>query len=133
MKRLKFFTALTTVLLLSVMMFTLTSKGDPDFSDPKPCDEVIGEGDSRKIRIAFNEAQNPNPFRKSAYEGYIPSPDLRLGNFPGASALSSLADPTMTNNYFVSVTITSPQCDEWEWKRVFDTSNGSSNGKMKIK
>jgi hypothetical protein len=133
MKRLKFFTALTTVLLLSVMMFTLTSKGDPDFSDPKPCDEVIGEGDSRKIRIAFNEAQNPNPFRKSAYEGYIPSPDLRLGNFPGASALSSLADPTMTNNYFVSVTITSPQCDEWEWKRVFDTSNGSSNGEMDVK
>lgn len=133
MKRLKFFTALTTVLLLSVMMFTLTSKGDPDFSDPKPCDEVIGEGDSRKIRIAFNEAQNPNPFRKSAYEGYIPSPDLRWGNFPGAPALSSLADPMMTNNYYVSVTITSPQCDEWEWKRVFDASNGSSNGQMNVK
>ena len=133
MKRLKFFTALTTVLLLSVMMFTLTSKGGPDFSDPKPCDEVIGEGDTRIIRIAFNEAQNPNPFRKTGYNGYIPSPDLKGGDFPGAPALSSLFDPSLTSNYFVSVTITSPQCDEWEWKRVFDASNGSSNGEMDVK
>jgi len=133
MKKLNFFTVLTTVLLFSVMMFTLTSKGDPDFSDPEPCDEVIGEGDSRTLRIAFNEAQYPNPFRKVGYDGYIPSPDLRWNDFPGAPMLSSLSDPFMVTNYYASVTITSPQCDEWEWKRVFDASNGSSNGEMDVK
>lgn len=91
MKKLKFFTALMTVLGLSVVMFTLTSKA-PDYTEPITCDEEIGEGDSRTIRIAFNEAQNPNPFRKAAYGGYIPSPDLRMGDFPGAPALSSLAN-----------------------------------------
>lgn len=118
------------------MMFTLTSKAPGDFHNeptPTPCDEVIGQGDSRTIRIAFNEAQNPNPFRKTGYEGYFPSPDLRWGNFPGATALSSLANPFITNNYFASVTITSPQCDKWEWKKVFDASNGNSNGEMNVK
>lgn len=115
-------------------MLTLTSKSpDNVIDEPTPCDEVIGEGDSRKIRIAFNEAQNPNPYRKTGYDGYIPSPDLRWGNFPGALAVSSLSDPSLTSNYFASVTITSPQCDKWEWKRVFDASNGNSNGEMDIK
>lgn len=134
MRKLKFFTALMSVLVLSAMMFTLTSKADPDFSDPdEPCDEVIGLGDSRTIRISFNEAQNPNPFRKTGYDGYIPSPDLRWGDFPGAPMLSSASEPFMVSNYYASVTITSPQCDEWEWKRVFDASNGSSNGEMDVK
>jgi len=133
MKKLKFFTALVTILFFSVMMFTLSSKA-PDFTnETQSCAEIIGEGDSRSLYITFNEAAYPNPFRKSSFEGYIPSPDLRLGDFPGAPMLSSMSDLSLTSNYYVSVTITSPQCDEWEWKRVFDASNGSSNGKMNVK
>lgn len=133
MRKFKFFTIVTTVLVISVMMFTLTSKGEPDFGGSLPCDQEIGEGDSRKLRISFNEGANPNPFRKIGYEGYIPSPDLRWGDFPGSPMLSSLSNPMLTNNYYVSVTISSPQCNEWEWKRVFDSSNGNSNGVMDVK
>lgn len=133
MKKLKFFTALTTVLLLSIMMLTLTSKAPDDvFNEPTPCDEIIGEGDSRQIRIAFNESQYPNPFRKSSYTGYIPTPDLRTGYFPGAAMMSHFQSAE-SSKYYAVVTITSPQCDAWEWREVFDSTNGNSNGVMNVK
>jgi hypothetical protein len=130
----KIISGLSMTLFLSILVFSLSSKG-PDLWEPEddPCDR-IGEGVTRKLRIAFNESTNPNPFRKSNFVGYIPNPDIRNGNFPGATSLGDgiMQTSAEVNNYYASVTITSPQCDDWEWKRVFDTSNGNNIGEMNV-
>jgi hypothetical protein len=132
----KIISCLSVTLFLSILVFSLSSKGPGNYTGPQqpPCEDNIGEGLTRKLRIQFNESTNPNPFRKEpSYIGYIPSPDIRNGDFPGAEtsgAITAIAEEV--NNYYASVTITSPQCDDWEWKRVFDASNGNNNGEMEV-
>lgn len=129
MKKYFSFVPILGILVFSMFMFTLTSKDDFDPSGP-PCENQ--DGQFRTLNINFNDAEFPVPYRKSIHEFFIPTPDLRFGNVPGAPTLVNAFDITtneLANNYYAAITITSPQCENWEWQRVFD---GFSNGDMQV-
>jgi len=124
----KILSSLSMILFFSFLVFSLSSKSNPSdfYDDPRPCDQIIDEdGCDARINIGFLYPAN-NPYRNTSYEDYIPQPDLRNGNFPGGTSLGE------RNNYYCTILVTANDCD-WEWRRVFDSSNGNSSGDMTIK
>lgn len=121
-KIIKIFSGALGVFVLCALMFSLSSKSEPNLSS-NACANL--EGDDTSIQLYFPGGSNP--FRNPGYEFYIPSPDLRNGDFPGAGTTGD------DKNYYCSVVVTTPRCPNWEYRRVFDASNGNSNGRMNIK
>jgi len=131
-KIIKLGSILLTVLFMSILVFSLSSKvhdpgyyGGPGFV---PCDVNINDNlVDAQINVQFQPNTN-NPYRNPIYEDYIPSPDLRFAHFPGATSLSS-----DIMNYYCAVVISVNGCDDWEWSAVFNASNASRSGIMDIK
>ncbi len=121
-KIIKIFSGAFGIFALCALMFSLSSKSEPNLSSNQ-CANL--EGDNARIQLYFPAVNNP--FRNPGYENYIPSPDLRNGDFPGGS---TGVDAT---NYYCSIVVTTPRCPNWEYRRVFDASNGDSNGLVNIK
>ena len=112
------------------MTYVLSSKTRPPTSS-FDCSQANNE--NVQIQINFSsESNGPMGFTKSRddfYQGYIPTPDLRWGSNISNSAAGSLIEQT---KYYCVVTVTSPQCQDWQWTRVMDETNATSNGLMDI-
>ncbi|KZS39237.1 hypothetical protein AWE51_11840 [Aquimarina aggregata] len=121
-KIIKIFSGALGVFVLCALMFSLSSKSEPNLSSNQ-CANL--EGDNAQIQLYFPGGENP--FRNSGFEFFVPTPDLRNGDFPGAGTI--LED----QNYYCTIVVTTPRCPNWEYKRVFDASNGNSNGLINIK
>jgi len=65
----------------------------------------------------------PNEFRKSGYEFYIPSPDMRFGNVPGQATIF----PT---DFYCTVKVTSPNCSAFQWYGSYENSGNNLNIKL---
>jgi len=113
--------------LLSVIMFTLTSKGGPGGGNNSICSAEQKELKDASISIAFTTpGNNGYPGRNDFYEFYIPENDIRSGHQNPASSL------TDGSTYYYTVKVTSPDCASVNWTGRATSENGG-NGNMTIK
>lgn len=117
------------ILILSIIQFTLTSKGprNPnDFYTPPCIDQVENNLCDARISLYF-PPDRTNIYRRPAFVDYVPNPDLRLGIYPGGEDLSEV------NNYYCSVVITTDGCKNWEWSTVFNRANNTNSSLINVK
>jgi hypothetical protein len=108
-----------SVLLMLVVLAGVLSAGrkKPDLWTP-PCEDL--QPRTGKIQINFTANGGNHPFRKSAYQGYIPDPDLRWNDACGCSVSDQ-------GEYYCLVTVTSSQCSAYQWQRAMDDDNSNGN------
>lgn len=111
-------------LIVSGLLFTLSSKGTDidDIPDPVYCEEL--EGTAAQIQINFHPTSH-NAYRASGYVGYIPTPDLRTSGNPAGTSAEA-------DKYYCIVTVTTPQCSDWIWERALTLNNSNGTGKMDV-
>jgi hypothetical protein len=96
----------TLIVSISVIAIVLIS-----WKEYKP--EQLCEDKTRrngKISVHFNAG--PNSFRKTNYEYYVPSPDMRFNNVPGQNSFDQ-------TKFICLVSITSPNCSGFQFSKSF--------------
>ena len=129
MKKLKFkgfLTSLVFLFLLGSIFVSLSSKAknEDELYNDGQCSEVLDT--PAQLQINFS-TESFDFARNSAYQGFIPSPDLRWGDAKGIGGFLS-----QTNKYYCSVTITSPQCISYHKDFVLSSNNSDGNGKIDV-
>jgi hypothetical protein len=132
MKKSKFYFLPMLFLLVFSLSFVFSSKDPNPPTNPFNCSNASIEDTQIQINFSPTASGNSgmNLFREHSYQGYIPQIDLRFGPNISTSAAGSLLSNT---KYYCVVTVTSPQCSNFEWIAVMDETNATSNGLMDIK
>lgn len=131
MKKYKYYTLIMIFLVGFSLSFSLSSKNPPTTNQFNCTDAPIEDA---QIQINFSPESYGNlgftTQRSDFFQGYIPQIDLRNGSNISSSTAGSLLE---TTKYYCVVTVTSPQCSNFEWTKVMDETNATSNGLMDIK
>lgn len=116
---------LTLLLLLTVsfaLIFTLSSKGSPNFDEPSVnCNDEA----NWNITLVFPPNTSGHPGRAATYEHYIPTSDMRN------NSLDIGLSKAEVDKYYCVVTVTSPSCTDYSRTFRAKTSNGY-NGNFTI-